>query len=109
MAYKVVTQLRAEIDIAEQYLYIVGAGAPEAAARWYRNLKAEIESLSDMPSRCSVAPESEKLGFELKQLLLGKRTGVYRVVFRIVEDLGEVHVLAVRHGARKPIDLSDLA
>lgn len=39
------------------------------------------------------APEGVKLGLELRRLLSGKRLGIYRIVFRIVEDVQEVHFL----------------
>jgi len=108
MAYRVVTQRRAEVDIALAYAYILEQGAPEAALRWYRGVKAEIQSLAEMPHRFTTAPESEALGIDLRQVHYGKRTGAYRIIFRIVEAEQEVHVLTIRHGAREPLDLSDL-
>ena len=107
MAFKVIIQERAERDIAEAFAYIDGQ-APEAATRWYRQLKSEIQTLAEMPARCALAPESQKLGFEIRQLLFGKRSGIYRVIFRIDEEKIEVHVLTVRHGARKPFEISDI-
>lgn len=106
MAYKVVVQGRAERDIAEAFDYIFRE-APSAALPWYTGLKSAILSLSEMPARCGMAPESEKLGFELRQLIFGKRTGRYRIVFRILKEIEHVHVLAVRHGARGPLELED--
>ena len=61
-----------------------------------------------MPARFAIAPESEKLGIELRQLHYGKRTGNYRIVYRIIEPVLEVHVLTVRHGARRPFKLEDI-
>jgi mRNA-degrading endonuclease RelE of RelBE toxin-antitoxin system len=61
-----------------------------------------------MPSRCPHAPESEQLQQDLKHLHYGKRTGSYRIVFKIVEDLREVHILSIRHAARKPLEIDDL-
>lgn len=108
MAYKVIVQPRAEVDIAEAYAFIVERGAPEAASRWYRNIKAQIQNLADYASQGGLAPEAEKLGFEIRQVHYGKRTGIYRIIFRLVEESNEVHVLAVRHGARKEIEIADL-
>lgn len=107
MAYKIVLQPRAEADIAEAHLYILER-APEAAARWYQGIKAAIQSLAKMPARCSGAPESEQLQHGLKQLHYGKRMGTYRIVFRIVEDRQEVHILTIRHAARKSLEIDDL-
>jgi plasmid stabilization system protein ParE len=107
MAYKVILFERAERDILEAFGYIY-EHAPDAAVRWYQRLKVDIQSLSETPARCSKAPESRMLGFELRQLIFGKRSGRYRIIFRILEESKEVHVLAIRHGARKPLDASDL-
>ncbi len=61
-----------------------------------------------MPERGAIAPESEKVGFQVRQIHYGKRTGIYRILFRILEDAGEVHVLAVRHGARREFSVEDI-
>lgn len=107
MAYKIRLATRAKTDLETAFTYIEER-APEAAARWYRLVMAEIASLSEMPARCPMAPEAAKLGIELRHLLYGQRPGIYRIVFRIVEEVGEVHVLAVRHGARKPLTEEDI-
>jgi len=82
--------------------------APDAAVRWYQQVKAAIQSLSRLPSRCPLAPEGEKLGCELRQLHYGKRPRAYRIVFHIVEAVGEVDILTVRHAARQPLTDDDL-
>src|SRR5580693_5324463 len=106
MAFKVVMQRRAEQDLAEAFNYIYGR-APEPALRWYGRLRASVEQLDTMPARYERAPESEKLGYDIRQMVFGKRSGRYRIIFRIVDDLQGVHVLAIRHGARAPIELND--
>jgi plasmid stabilization system protein ParE len=107
MAYRVIIQPRAEADIATAFSYLADR-APEIANAWYRRVLAEMESLAEMPSRCPMAPESDKVAFELRHLLYGKRPGVYRIVFRIVETAQEVHILTVRHSARKPLSDEDI-
>lgn len=107
MMYKLIILPQAEADIIEAFTYL-SERAPEAAAQWYRRVRAEIASLASMPTRCPFAPESAKLGFELRQLLYGKRPGIYRIVFRVVEDREEIHILAIRHGARKPLNEEEI-
>lgn len=102
MAYKIVVMPQAEADIAEAFRFLSEV-APEVAVRWYRHIKGEIESLTTMPARCPLAPEAAKLGIELRHLLHGKRPSIYRIVFRIVEEAEEIHILTVRHGARKSL------
>jgi len=72
-------------------------------------VREAIETLSEMPARCALAPEAAKLGVSLRQLLHGKHPSVYRIVFRVVEDVLEVHVLTVRHGARRPLTENEIA
>src|SRR5262249_34745237 len=55
-------------------------------------------ALAKMPTRCPVSrADSQALGCEVRQLLYGKRRGVYRILFSIVGDT--VWVLRIRHGA----------
>lgn len=107
MAYRIIIHPRAEADLATALAYL-SERAPEAAVNWYRRVIAEMESLAEMPSRCPIAPETSKLGVELRHLVHGNRPGIYRIVFRVVEEQSEVHVLTVRHGARKPLTEEEL-
>lgn len=102
MTYRLVIMPQAEADIAEAFSYL-SERAPEAAARWYRQVRTEIESLATMPARCAVAPEAARFGVELRHLLHGQNPRVYRIVFRVIEETQEVHIITVRHVARKPL------
>ncbi len=108
MAYNLVVMPQAQADIQEAFAYL-SQHSPEAARRWYLTVREAIETLSEMPARCALAPEAAKLGVSLRQLLHGKHPSLYRIVFRIVEDAGEVHVLTVRHGARRPLTEDEMA
>jgi hypothetical protein len=55
-----------------------------------------------MPRACSLAPESDYFGREIRQLLYGKRQHKYRILFEIREQT--VVVLRVRHGAQRPLE-----
>jgi plasmid stabilization system protein ParE len=94
-------------DIANTFDYLFER-SPEAAGRWYRQVRNHIRSLAEMPERCTVTPESFTLGIKMRQLLCGRPPGVYRIVFRIAEDTREVHVLTVRHTARRPLSDDEL-
>src|SRR5947207_10901304 len=102
MEFAIEVTPRAEADIQAAYAYIADASS-RAATRWVVRLRQAIRSLAEMPGRCPLAPEAVDLDAELRQLLVGRRGGTYRVVFRIVRRGGGqpiVQVLAVRHGAR---------
>ena len=80
--------------------------SPEAASRWLAGLEEAVLSLRDMPERCGLAPEHKQLKFELRQYIYGKRSGRYRILFVVRGN--HVHVLEVRHGARRPLTPRDL-
>jgi hypothetical protein len=58
-----------------------------------------VDSLETFPARCGIAPESDKEGVEIRQLIYGRRPHVYRILFTIRSR--DVFVLHIRHGARQ--------
>ncbi len=98
MKYQVVITPLALAEVEEAYDWLVQR-APHAADRWRERLLKAVDSLERFPKRCGLAPESAYFGREIRQLLHGKRGGVYRILFEIRED--KVVVLRVRHGARR--------
>jgi plasmid stabilization system protein ParE len=99
---------RAETDAA--YLYLLRR-APEAAAQWLEGLDAVLASLaaslSVLPGRRAYAPENDLFpDIEIFQLIYGKRSNAYRVLYYLVDadDDGEadtLRVLHIRHGAQQ--------
>lgn len=73
--------------------------SPDAAERWWSGLFAAIRPLETMPEQHALAPESSNAPVEIRQLLYGKRPGIYRVLYTIRRDL--VLVLHCGHGARR--------
>jgi plasmid stabilization system protein ParE len=104
MAYHVRIAARAERD-AEEAIRYLQQRSRTGAARWHAGLTEALRSLEDQPERCGLAPEAEELGIELRQLLFGKRRGVYRVLFTI--DADTVNVLHIRHAAQRPLQPGD--
>jgi plasmid stabilization system protein ParE len=98
MKYRVEVSVRALTE-ARQARDWMAREAPGRAARWYEGLLDKIDSLADQPTRCPIAPENDDFAIEIRQLLYGRRRGVYRVLFTVHEDI--VTVLYVRHGARQ--------
>jgi plasmid stabilization system protein ParE len=101
MKFQVITMPRAEADLEAACAWIQKY-SPQRAARWYQGICAAIQSLDSMPHRCSLAPESEGAEVEIRQLLYGKRRGIYRILFTVVGN--EVRVLHVRHGAQRLLE-----
>ena len=67
----------------------------------FGDLREAIGSLSELPLRCRVAPESRDSPVEVRQLLYGRKPHVYRILFGVDGDL--VQVLHVRHARRRPL------
>jgi plasmid stabilization system protein ParE len=97
MDYRVEVSDEANHNADEAYLYLA-RDSPSRAERWYSGLLSAIASLATHPRRCEVAVESAWIGREIRQLLYGRRRGVYRILFEICGD--EVRVLHIRHSAR---------
>lgn len=98
MAYRVEILPPALADVEEAWAWM-HARSPTRAARWRNGLLEALQSLATFPERCGLAPENDIFDEEIRQLLYGKRRGVYRVLFTIRGDV--VTVLHVRHGARR--------
>ncbi len=77
------------------------------AARWYVGVHASIQSVRNMPERCSMAAESDLLTQGVRQLLFGLgRQATHRILFAI--DGGTVVVLRVRHTSQDALSVDDL-
>lgn len=102
----VIVELPAQRDIAEARLWLAER-EPEAAERWFNSLYDTIGSLEIFPERCPLAPESQSLNAEIREIFHGRRRHKYRILFTVTES--EVHVLHVRHGARLALGQSEPA
>jgi plasmid stabilization system protein ParE len=98
LGYRVDVTGPAAVEIFEAAEFIARF-SPDAADRWLAGLERSLRSLETMPRRCGLAPESEELEQELRQLIYGRRRNAYRIIFRVVEP-DMVEVISVRHGAR---------
>jgi len=96
---------KAEADIDAALGWLHEQGATVTTERWFARLMTMIGRLETRPERCAIAFESEDLG-EVRELLFGKRAGVYRILFRI--EGRNVHILRIWHGARNRLSPRDL-
>ena len=105
MAHTVHITARAlrEIDEALEWL---SERSRATAGRWHQQLLEAVRSLEDNPERCGLAPENEWYPGELRQLLHGKKRGVYRILFEVRGNT--VYVLRVRHSARALLEPDEL-
>jgi plasmid stabilization system protein ParE len=101
VTYRVVVTARAPADAIAAFGWLAER-SPDAAARWYDGLEKVISTLKRLPERHPVAEEeSRQLGTTLRQMLYGRRRGIYRILFSIEGDTVTLH--CVRHSAEGPI------
>jgi plasmid stabilization system protein ParE len=99
----------AEMELQDTFLWLLGR-SPDYAGRWQARLETSINSLSELPTRCPLAPESERFEVEVRQLLYSS----YRILFTLVDtdDDGTadpVRILHIRHGARRLLGQEEAA
>jgi plasmid stabilization system protein ParE len=81
---------------------------PLHAVEWYDGLVDTIESLSRRPERCARAPEDKRRRRGIRQLLYGRGATTFRILVVVKKDEKLVHVLRLRHGARRRLRWKDL-
>src|SRR5436305_1066026 len=108
MDYQVRLTAPAEADAYAAFERI-RADAPTHAARWLNGFFNAVRSLAR--ARCPLIAEAEDLHREIRQLLYGKGTGTYRILFDVEDESLEgprVRVLRVWHSSRDRIRMEDL-
>ncbi len=96
--YHVEITAAAEAELQDAYQRIQ-EDSPARAARWRKRLLEQTQRLETLPERCPLAPENVFFAEDIRQLLYGRRSGVYRILFTIEKNT--VYVLHIRHGARQ--------
>jgi len=100
MTYQVLVEPRAMRDLWAAAQWIEAqAKSPAKALQWVRSVRAKTETLKANPLRCSIDPDSNAYGEEVRMLLYGKRHGKYRILFAVRGDV--VPILTVCHTAQQ--------
>jgi plasmid stabilization system protein ParE len=108
MAYRVEVTVRAARDLGSIYDYIRAENSL-AAVQWFNGLEQAVYAFATMPLRCPIAPESKKTQRTLRHLLHDHKSHMYRAIYEVDTKRKVVVVLAVRHGAREPLSLDEIA
>ena len=105
MNYHIEISSVAEVEADRAFLRMSQATSIEKASQWYAGLLKAIESLSQMPKRCSLARENDYFSKQIRQLLYSKGRSCYRILFTIIEsnDISTVRVLHIRHAAQQTL------
>ena len=108
MAFEVLITDEAFADLDLIAAFIKRQASINIARKWFAGIVNAIESLGEMPARCSVAEESAGLEREVRLLLHGKRYRRYKIYFTIDEETKTVRVFHIRHWAMKPVESDEL-
>ena len=92
---------RAFNDLDTISAYIKAEGSFTVAERWLQRIVERIGTLAKNPNRCPIAFANESLQQPIRLLLSGSRQHAYKIYFSMSEAHGTVHVVHVRHWARK--------
>ncbi len=115
MKYRIEISSVAEDEADRAFLRLSQIISPTKANNWYAGLLQAVESLSQMPKRCSLARENEYFNQEIRQLLYGRGNNSHRILFTILEgeEVSTVRILHIRHSLQQSLgenpDGSDLA
>jgi len=106
MTYRIVVQPVAADDVRQLFLWIAER-SPEGAVRWYRQWLKVIEFLQRNPLVYGLAPESDYIEAEIRQVLFRTRQGrTYRALFSIDGEI--VRILHVRGPGQAPVERDEL-
>lgn len=106
MSYRVSLTDKAEADVEAVLKWFHDNQAIDAGGRWFAQFMSKLDSLESNPQRCSLASESDELGIELREILLGRRRYRYRLLFIITGKT--VSILRVWHSSRDSITREQL-
>ena len=84
----------------------VAEHAPYSAARWLNRFEEALQSLSENPARCGLAPENDLVDPPIHQFFHGKRSRRYRALFTIEDN--RVVILHIRRGTMDKAAESEL-
>jgi len=106
MVFDVLVTDEAFADLDSLTEFIRSQSSIEVSRRWFSSMIGAIDSLSAMPERCPLAPDTALRGSGVRLLLYGRRNRKYKIYFwirRFGRSGGAVEVLHIRHWARNPL------
>src|SRR5262245_14701342 len=104
MTYRVVITATALAEIEQAFDWLAERN-PRAAEKWHASLLAAVDELEEHPLRYPLAPENEWYPGELREFLIGKRRGTYRILFEVYGK--RVYIVRVRHSAQDLLQPDD--
>ncbi|MCG8449713.1 MAG: type II toxin-antitoxin system RelE/ParE family toxin [Pirellulales bacterium] len=106
MSYSIRILPVAKVDRRRIFRYIESK-SPQGAESWDTAYEKALLRLKDNPLLCGIAPESEHLDIDLRQLLFKTRRGhYYRLLFRV--DGEQITIYRVRGQGQDYVAPKDL-
>jgi plasmid stabilization system protein ParE len=93
----------AELEV--EYAWLLKR-TPQHAPSWYSGLVDQMFALENADRPFKLVPESEAFDRPLYEIRYGSRRHQRRILF-IVQG-NDIHVVGIRHGARKPLTPDDI-
>ena len=87
MTFRVELTADAKQDCDSIIEWLLTHHAGDAGTRWFNALEEAIDSLSQFPRRCPLAPETTAFPVEIRNLLYGHKPHVYRILFAIEGEI----------------------
>ena len=104
--HKIVISEPAEADI-DAIRFRLMSHSPDAAVRFQNGIENVIDSLSQMPKRCAVAQDNDRLEHPSRQLIYRSGAASYRILFAVFDEQDDipcfVRILRIRHGSQQSL------
>lgn len=105
--FKVELTEKAAADVELVMKWFHDHQATSAGRKWHETLSTALEKLERHPQRCAIAAESQILGEEIRELLIGRRRYRYRVLFQVRHN--SVLILRIWHSSRDFLSAADMS
>ena len=106
MIYQLRMLSPANLDFAA-ILEWLGNQSVAGANRWVDAFEAACATIAQDPLQQPLAPEDERLGFDVRHMLFATKRGKrYRILFRVVND--EVQILRLRGPGQEILTAQEL-
>jgi plasmid stabilization system protein ParE len=102
MDYRFEIDLRAVLEADDAHRWMA-ARSVDGADRWYRGLFEQIQTLAVFPMRCPLVEGMNHPDGDVRELLYGKRSSTYRILFLVRDDV--IRILSVWRASRGSIQL----
>jgi plasmid stabilization system protein ParE len=107
MTYRIQVAQKAKDDQRQAVRYFAEHYSEAFAKRWNDGVELAIKSLENVPERCGLVHENDRLSMDVRKLLYATtKKQRHRILFAVEGDI--VYVLRIRHSAQRDVGEHDL-